>query len=460
MISLLRIKKISSYKEMSKARTLKKTLSAMDIFLLGIGVIVGTGIFVMTGIGASNYAGPAITISFLIAGVTCIFVALCYTEIATMLPESSSVYTYCYVAIGEIGAWLVGWILLMGLTVDGAAVAAGWSGYFCVALQSIGIHLPQSLTSTPFDGGIINLPAIIITLLLTTLLVRGTKESAKLNNFLVVIKIATIMVFLSLAAGSFKKELWNDFAPFGVSGVLGGAAFIFFAFTGFDLLSTAAEECKNPKKDFTIGLIGSLVFCTLLYIAIAAFLTGMVPYSELGNAHPLAFALQKNGSNIGSALVAVGAITGMTTVLLVNTFAQSRLMYFIARDGLLPNWLNNLHKRYQTPYLATIISGLTVALVSGFFSIHVIGAIASTGTLIGFIVVSLVVLILRVKEPDIERPFKCPIVYIIAPISMLSCSYLLYELLSPLSILFVIWGVIGLLIYVAYGYKASKMNNI
>ncbi|MFN7039312.1 MAG: amino acid permease [Alphaproteobacteria bacterium] len=459
-MNLFRVKNLNSINEVASNSSLKRSLTAADILLLGIGAVIGTGVFVMTGVAAANYAGPAIVFSYLLAGVSAIFVALAYIEIASMVPAAGSIYTYTYISLGELAAWLVGWLILLEYTVSASTIAVGWSGYMVGVLKSGGINLPLSLTLAPSQGGIINLPATLISLFICALLVKGTKESVKLNNILVALKLGAIFVFILVAAPKVKISNWTDnFAPYGLGGIAAGAATIFFGYTGFDLLSTTTEECKNPRRDIIIGLIGSLIICTIIYMLVAAILTGIVPFSNLNNSEPLTYAMRQNGSNLGSALVATGAIAGMTTVLIVQMYAQSRLLFFMARDGMLPRIFSNIHTKYQTPYQSTKIIGIIISLISGFTPIDLAANLASTAMLFEYIIVAIIVLYLRKKMPTIVRPFKCPIVYIIAPLALILCSFLIYNLLSISSLVFVVWTVIGLAIYFMYSYKNSRLTN-
>ena len=442
----------------AEKHSLKKSLGAVDLLLLGIGCVIGTGIFVLTGVAAAKYAGPAITISYALAGFACVFAALAYTELASMVPVAGSAYTYSYVALGEMVAWIVGWGLILEYAVGASTVAAGWSGYMVGILNSAGIHLPDVITKVPSQGGIVNLPAVLIALFVGLLLIRGTKESAQLNRILVSVKLGAIFLFLTIAVPHIRVSNWADFNPFGFNGIATGAAFIFFAYVGFDAVACAAEECHNPNRDLPIGIIGSLLVCTILYIAVAGTLTGIVPYATLNNAEPLASALRANGSNIGSALVATGAIAGMTTVLLVLMYGQSRIFFVMSRDGLLPPIFCKLHSRFHTPYISSIMIALGVALVSGFTPIATMGNLTSMGTLLAFIVVAFGVMIMRTTKPDAPRPFKCPAVYVIAPIAILSCGYLMYQLILTTGKPFLIWSAIGIVVYFSYGCCRKKCN--
>lgn len=414
-MSIFRTKNIEALLANSKREALPKTLGAMDLILLGIGCIIGTGIFVLTGVAAAKFAGPGIMLSFVLSGLACGFAALAYAELAAMVPIAGSAYTYSYVALGEIFAFIVGWALICEYTVGAATVAAGWSGYAVGLLSSMGITLPHILTAVPSDGGVINLPAILIVLGLTYFLVLGTNESAKLNKILVMVKLGVVALFLVMASPHVNPANWQPFLPFGFKGVAAGAAIAFFAYIGFDAVATAAEECRNPNRDLPIGIIGSLLICTSLYIAVAAVLTGVVPYTQLATSEPVAFALRYVGLNFGSAAVAIGAICGITTVLLVLIFGQTRVFLAMARDGLLPEKAVKLHPTHKTPYLITLATGITVAVLSGFLPISLIAELTNAGTLFAFIIVSAGVLVLRYTRPKAERPFRCPAVQIFAP---------------------------------------------
>jgi APA family basic amino acid/polyamine antiporter len=460
MKSIFRKKSIESVLEGASKNSLKKTLGAFDLILLGIGCTIGTGIFVLTGIAAAEYAGPAISISYALAGLACMFAGLAYTELAAMVPVAGSAYTYSYIILGEFIAWLVAWGLILEYTVAASTVAAGWSGYFVGILNSGGIHLPEYLIKVPSEGGMINLPAICISLFIGCLLIRGTKESIIVNRILVGIKLGVIFLFLAIAAPHIRMENYANFFPFGWHGVSIGAATIFFAYLGFDAVATTAEECKNPNRDLPIGIIGGLLICALLYIAVSLVLTGIVNFSELNNPEPMAYALRVNGSNIGSALVGTGAVTGMVAVLLVLMYGQSRIFFVMARDGLIPSAFGKLHKKFGTPYLGCIFLTLAVATISGFTPIQTMGQMSSLGTLFAFTVVSVGVLVMRIRKPNVERPFKCPAVFIVAPLAILSCGYLMYNLLLKTGKPFLIWFLISILVYFFYSYKKSPLNKV
>ncbi|NBV05662.1 MAG: amino acid permease [Proteobacteria bacterium] len=459
MKSIFRTKSIESIIAGAQKNSLKKTLGSIDLILFGIGCTIGTGIFVLTGIAAAQYAGPAISISYLLAGLACMFAALSYTELAAMVPVAGSAYTYSYAIMGEFVAWLVAWGLILEYTVAASTVAAGWSGYFVGILKSGGIMLPEALTKVPSEGGVINLPAVCVAMFIGLLLTRGTKESIMVNRILVAIKLGVIFLFLIIAAPHIKMENYSNFMPYGWHGVGVGAAAIFFAYLGFDAVATTAEECKNPNRDLPIGIIGGLLICAVLYVAVSLALTGIVNFSELNNSEPMAYALRANGSNIGSALVATGALAGMLAVLLVLMYGQSRIFFVMARDGLMPQAFCQLHKKYGTPYFGCIFVTVAVMAISGFTPIHTMGNMSSLGILFAFVVVSFGVLILRIKRPELKRPFRCPVVFVIAPLAIVSCSYLMYNLLVKTGMPFVIWFAIGILVYAFYGYGKSPLNK-
>lgn len=453
----LRIKSLDALLAMDETKKLTKQLGALDLMFLGIGGIVGTGIFVLTGVAASTYSGPALIISFLICGFACSLAALTYAELASMVPVAGSAYTYTYATMGEALAWIMGWNLVLEYAVSAAAVASGWSGYFSGIFKTIGYPLPDALTKVPQDGGLINLPAVVIAMFVTYMLYVGIKDSARLNNILVVVKLAALTLFLVLATPEVDAANWTPFMPYGFSGVASGAAIVFFAFFGFDAVSTAAEETRDPKRDLPIGIIGSLVVCTVLYMAVGIVLTGVVSYTELNNPEPVAYALRHIGYNFGSALVAVGALAGMTTVLIVFIFGQTRIFFVMARDGLLPDVLCKLHPKYRTPHVVTWMTGIGVALVGGFVNLGVIAELANIGTMFAFILVSTGVMILRRKRPEMKRPFTCPAVWVVGPLAILSIGFLMFSLPQATWIRFVVWTAIGVVVYLAYGRSRSPL---
>lgn len=458
-MDLFRTKSIETLRAMAEKSGMTKSLSAVDLIFLGIGSIIGTGIFVLTGVAAANYAGPALMLSFVLSGLACVFAGLAYAEFASIVPSAGSAYTYTYASLGEFMAFLVGWNLILEYTVTASAVAAGWSGYVVGLLRSGGIDLPAAYTLVPADGGIINIPAIIIVMFLSILLVRGTRESTKLNRVLVIIKLATVFIFLFLAGPKVNPANWEPFMPFGFAGVAGGAAIVFFAYLGFDAVATSAEECHNPSRDLPIGIIGSLVVCTILYIAVSGVLTGVVPYTQLNNPEPVAYALRYIGYNIGSALVGVGAICGITTVLLVFLYGQARVFFAMSRDGMVPSSICKVHPVYKTPYLVTIVGAILVSAIAGFAPIGLIAEMANIGTLSAFMVAAVGVLVLRYTKPDIPRAFRCPALIVISPLAVLSCGFLMYNLPVDTWIRFVVWCAIGLVVYFGYSHKHSTLNQ-
>ena len=455
LTNFLKKKSFDSVKQVGNASGLDKSLTALDLILLGLGAIVGTGVFALTGMVAAKYSGPAVTVSYAIAGFTCIFVALAYTELATMLPTSGSIYTYSYVAFGEVVAWLVGGLIIVEFGFAASAVSGSWSAYIQGIFDSAGFSIPHMLGHSPAEGGIINLPALLIVLFVGFMLYRGTKESKKLNNILVGIKMTAIFIFVFFAAPHFDATNWENFMPHGIDDVLFGSSILFFAFTGFGILASAAEECKNPKKDLTIGIIGSLVLATIVYIVVAAVLTGIVPFAELDNARPLAYALNKHGNNIGSTLVATGAVAGMTTVIMVNIYGQSRIFYVIARDGLLPKFLAKIHHKYDSPHITIGIFTLIIGLIGAFIPYSILAQLASMAALTDYVLVAIIVMVFRFKYPKVERPFKCPAVFFIAPIALVASFYLLFKQILGkdgnmliTGEIFIYWFIIMFILYV------------
>ena len=456
-MDLFRKKDIGALRSMAQNSGFARNLSAFDLLFLGIGSVIGTGIFVLTGVGAALYAGPGISLSFVLASIACAFAGLAYAEYASMVPVSGSAYTYTYASLGEFMAFIVGWNLILEYTVTCSTVAAGWSGYVTGLLASGGMELPIEFTKVPSEGGIINIPAILITMFLCILLVRGTKESVMINRILVFIKVIVIAIFLVLAVPNVDPTNWEPFLPYGYQGIASGAAIVFFAYIGFDAVATSAEEAKNPSRDLPIGILGSLGICAVLYFFVAIVLTGVVPYTDLNNAEPVAYALRVIGYPIGSAIVAVGAICGITTVLLVLLYGQARIFFALSRDGMIPANICKVHKVYRTPYLVTIGGCILVAAIAGVAPINMIAEMANIGTLSAFFLAGFGVLYLRITRPEIPRRFKCPAIYVVAPLAMLSCGYLMYNLPVTTWIRFVVWCIVGLVVYFGYSYKNSKL---
>ncbi|MCI0463790.1 MAG: amino acid permease [Gemmataceae bacterium] len=443
---------------------LKRTLTALDLTALGIGAIIGTGIFVLVGTaavgdGVRPGAGPGLVLSFVLSGAACLLAALCYAEFASMIPVAGSAYTYSYATLGEFFAWVTGWSLVLEYGVACTAVSIGWSGYLVSLLERMGVHLPAPLTNAPFEGGLVNLPAVLIVLALTALLVIGIKESARVTGVIVVIKIAVVLFFLAVGAFAVDTANWSPFMPNGFAGVGAAAAIIFFAYIGFDAVSTTAEEACNPQRDVPIGIIASLGVCTVLYVAVSAVLTGIIPYAQIHVKAPVAEALNAVGYRWGSALVAVGAVAGITSVLIVMLLGQIRVFYAMSRDGLLSPWLSAVHLRYGTPHRATLVTGIVVAILAGFVPIGVAAEITNIGTLFAFTLVCCAVLVLRYTRPDQRRPFRTPFVPVVPIAGMLACLALIWYLPHITKVGFVVWAVIGLVLYFAYGFRHSKLGR-
>ncbi|MDN7228416.1 amino acid permease [Planococcus liqunii] len=447
-----------------KRSGLSKELGAFDLTMLGIGAIIGTGIFVLTGTGALT-AGPALTISFIIAGLACFFAALSYAEFASTVPISGSVYTYTYVTLGELIAFIIGWDLILEYLLAVSAVSVGWSGYFQSLLGGFGINLPAALTAAPgaVEGTttFFNLPAFIIVMLITTLLSIGVKESKRVNNVMVIIKVSVVLLFIAVAVVYVKPENWQPFTPFGFDGVFAAAALVFFAFIGFDAVASAAEETRNPKRDLPRGIIFSLMICTLLYVIVSAIMTGVVPFAQFSQAidHPVSLVLQLSGQNWVAGIIDLGAILGMTTVMLVMLYGQTRVMFAMSRDGLMPKFFSKVSMKTHTPYLATWFFGIVAALLGGLMRLDELAKLVNIGTLSAFILISVAVIVLRVKQPDLPRAFRCPAVPLIPSLAILFCGFLIFQLGSATMIRFVIWMAIGLVIYFVYSRKHSNLND-
>src|SRR5258707_3863405 len=409
--SLWRVKPIDLILKQSDEpnQGVKRTLGPFSITLLGIGAIVGIGIFVLTGVAAAKYAGPGLILSFIVAGIVSGFAAICYAEFASTVPIAGSAYTYSYATLGELIAWIIGWDLILEYAVGAAAVSIGWSGYLVDLLKgAFGVTLPTALTASPFSGGIIDLPASLIILLITTLLILGTSESSRVNNIIVVIKLAVIVFFIVVGFGHINPAHWSPFLPYGVGGIFRGASIIFFAYIGFDQISTSAEESRNPSQDLPLGIIVSLLVCTVLYILVTAVLTGIVPYTQLNVASPVSHALILIGLNTAGSIISIGAICGLTTVLIVLLYGQSRIFFSMARDCLLPGFFSRIHPRFRTPYLSSLLVGIVVAFVAGLTPINVVAVLNNNGTLSAFVLVSAAVLILLRTQPNRRRAFPGP----------------------------------------------------
>ena len=454
---------------------LKRALGATNLTALGIGAIIGTGIFVLTGTVAAQIAGPAVVLSFVLAGVASIFAALCYSEFASLVPMAGSAYTYGYATLGELFAWIIGWDLILEYALGAVTVSIGWSGYVVSFLRDIGIHIPPELSAargtliTLADGtqvaAIFNLPAVIIIAVVTLLLVIGIRESATVNNVIVFVKVAVVLVFIIGAAHAVNPANWHPFIPpstgarghFGWSGVMQGAGIVFFAYIGFDAVSTAAQEAKNPQRDMPIGIIGSLLICTVLYIAVSALATGIVPYPQLDVPDPIAVAADHGGMGWMAGAIKLGAIAGLSSVILVMLLGQSRIFWTMADDGLLPKFVSRVHPKFRTPWITTIVTGVVVAFFAALFTVREAGSLVSIGTLLAFVIVSIGVLVLRIREPDLPRTFKTPAVWIVAPLGALSALYLMVSLPWRTWERLIIWFVIGMFVYFFYGVRRSKL---
>lgn len=460
--SLWRKKPIESIRaiDADSANHLKRTLSAFDLTCLGIGGIIGVGIFVITGVAAAKYAGPAVVLSFVVSMFACIFTALCYAEFASLLPVSGSAYNYSYATLGELFAWIIGWDLVLEYVVGAIAVSIGWSGYLVGILKTLGVTLPAWCSGAPgtAPGAIINLPAALIVLAITALLVVGMKESARFTTAMVAVKLAAVLTFIAVGVGKVDPVNWTPFMPFGFSGVLTGAAIVFFAYIGFDAISTTAEEAKNPQRDLPIGIIASLVICTVLYIAVSAILTGMVPFFELNTPAPIAYALSAHGFHWGSALVSAGAVTGLTSVLVILLMGQPRIFFAMARDGLLWPWAAKVHPRYRTPYRSQIATGLVVATFAALVDIGTAAELTNIGTLFAFALVCGGIIVLRRTHPELPRTFRTPLVPLVPLLGIGFCVWLMTSLPVLTWIRFVMWLLIGLVIYFGYSQSHSRLR--
>lgn len=450
--------------------TLKRTLSNKSLVALGIGAIIGAGLFSLTGIAAADHAGPAVTLSFVLAAVGCAFAGLCYAEFASMIPVAGSAYTYSYATMGEFMAWIIGWDLVLEYALGAATVGVSWSGYFSKLLHEFGIEMPSYLSRTfvEHDGGGINLPAVVIVSLLSLLLMRGTKESASLNNVLVIVKVAVVILFIALGWKFINPANHTPYIPentgvygeFGISGIASGAALVFFAFIGFDAVSTAAQEAKNPQKGMPIGILGSLAVCTVLYVLFAHVMTGLVPFSIFkGDASPAATAFKVTGYGFLQMGLIIAILAGYTSVILVMLMGQSRVFYTMSKDGLLPKFFSSIHKKYSTPWKTNIFFMVFVSLFAGFVPVTDLGHMVSIGTLLAFSLVCIGVLILRKTDPDRERPFRTPFVPVVPILGVVVCFYLMYSLPIEAWVRLAIWMGLGVAIYYLYGRKNSVLRN-
>ncbi|MBK7683881.1 MAG: amino acid permease [Bacteroidetes bacterium] len=460
--------------------TLKRTLGKTNLVMLGIGAIIGAGIFVLTGAAASQHAGPAVVISFVVAGLACAFAGLCYSEFASMIPIAGSAYTYAYATLGEFIAWIIGWDLILEYLFGASTVAVGWSGYMTSFLKDFGIIIPDALCNAPIfydaatqsytaTGAFLNLPAMAIVGIMTWLLVIGIRESANINNVIVVIKVIVILLFIILGWNYINPENWVPFIPentgtfgeYGWSGVVREAGIIFFAYIGFDAVSTAAQEAVNPQKDMPFGILGSLIVCTILYILVGLVMTGIVPYLQLNNPAPIAVAIDATGDGLAwlRPIIKIGALAGLSSVILVMLMGQPRIFFSMSKDGLLPKSFGKVHPKYKTPYITTILTGAVAMLVAGIFPIGLLGELVSIGTLLAFVIVCGGVLVLRYKQPNINRPFKTPLFPLVPILGILSSLALMYFLPIDTWIRLIVWMALGVIIYFGYSRKHSKVNN-
>lgn len=456
-------------------------MGALQLTIFGVGVIIGTGIFVLTGVAAAEKAGPAAPLSFIVAAIACGLAALCYAEFAAAVPVAGSAYTFSYTSLGEIFAWIIGWDLILEFAFGAATVAKGWSGYLTQLLEDIGISLPSTIAG---ETASFNVPAILVVAFVAAVLVVGIRESSRMNIVVVTIKLSVILFVIALGFFYVKSGNWSPFIPkqtagaasagldekpliqailgeptsaFGVPGIFFGASLVFFAFIGFDIVATAAEETKNPQRDLPIGIFASLIICTILYVLVSLVVTGMVPYDKLGVDAPLAFAFSENGVTWASTLISVGALAGLTSTVLILMYGQSRVFFAMGRDGLLPPWLSKVHPKYKTPYRITIITAIAVALLAAFLPLKVLGEATNIGTLFAFVLVAIAIPVLRKSQPDLHRPFRTPLVPLVPILAVLACLWLMLNLPVGTWIRLIVWMAIGFVVYFLYARKHSRL---
>jgi APA family basic amino acid/polyamine antiporter len=490
-MSLFRRKAVADLQtEVSTDHSLKRALGPLNLTTLGIGGIIGAGIFVLTGRAAAQYAGPGIVFSFILAGMACLFAGLCYAEFAAMIPISGSAYTYGYATMGEFVAWIIGWDLILEYMFAAGTVAVGWSEYMVSILKDVGIVFPTAFTSAPYNhvappdagwniwrlftegwvrtGAVLNVPAMIIVAIITVLLVFGIKESATFNNIIVAVKLLVVLTFIAVGVAYINRNNWIPFVPpqvspghFGWSGVVRAAGVIFFAYIGFDAVSTAAQESRKPQRDVPIGMLASLAICTVLYILVSLVLTGMIKYTELNVKAPIAAAIDSVGPALAwlRPIIKIGAIAGLSSVILVMMLGQPRIFYTMSKDGLLPPVFSAVHPRFRTPWLATILTGIVAMLIAGLFPIGLLGELVSIGTLLAFAIVCGGIFVLRFTDPQIQRPFRTPVFWLVSPLGVIFCVYLMYGLPPDTWARLIIWMAIGFVVYFGYGRRHSKLGQ-
>ncbi len=481
MANLFKIKPLETLLHEANSNTsgLKRQLTSFNLIMLGIGAIIGAGLFSLTGIVAAEYAGPGVTFSFMFAALGCAFAGLCYAEFASMIPIAGSAYTYAYTTMGEFVAWIIGWALVLEYALGAATVSISWSQYLNKFLNHYNLEIPPRILMSPFESvtmadgsvvsGIINLPAIFIIVLLSLVLIRGTKESATMNNFLVILKVSVVLVFIAIGWSyidpvnhtPYIPENTGEFGKFGFSGILRGAGVVFFAFIGFDAVSTAAQEAKNPQKGMPIGILGSLIICTILYVLFSHVMTGVANYKEFaGSAAPVVIAVEKMHSFAWlNQTVKIAILAGYTSVMLVMLMGQSRVFYTMSNDGLLPKMFSTLHPKFSTPYKCNLFFAVFVSIFSGFVPIKVVGELVSMGTLFAFVLVCIGVLIMRKTRPDIKRPFRTPFVPLVPILGVITCGLLMAALPGLTWLNMLAWMAIGIVIYFSYGIKNSKLQK-